>query len=246
MKVNSDSAVFDAVIAETAKQNIEILNDYGENDPFTETPEFEKMMDEVYANIEKNIKSASKKKKLLRPVTVIAAALVMVLLFASLNASAFKVFFYKTYLDIRGDILNVETDTVRMSEQYASISEFVLKDELLVPGWLPKGTELISIEDTAYIVKLIYKYDGKEICFEQKTIPDDPGNFKKQYFLERSDYKFVENYTEGVSAYIGTIEGDIGKTLYVALWGNDSMVYSLSTDDSETMVKAILSSLKPI
>lgn len=246
MKVNSDSAVFDAIIAEAAKQNIDVLNDYGENDPFTETPEFEKMMDEVYAKIEKNIKKGSKKKKRLRLVTVIAAALVMVMLFASLNASAFKVFFYKTYLDIRGDILNVETDTVGISEQYESISNFELKSELLVPGWLPKGTELISINDTSKMVEIVYKYDEKEICFEQKAISSKSRGLTNQYFLERSDYNFVENYTDGVSAYIGTIEGDIGKTLYVALWGNDDMIYSLKAYDSETMLKAILSSLKPI
>ena len=246
MKVNSDSAVFDAIIAEAAKQNIDVLNDYGENDPFTETPEFEKMMDEVYANIEKNINAVSKKKKLLRPVTVIAAALVMVLLFAAINVSAFKVFFYKTYLDIQGDILNIETDTVGMLEQYKSISNYKLKDQLLVPGWLPKGTDLISIEDTAYIVKFIYKYDGKELYLEQKAIPNEYDGMTNLFFLERSDYKFVENYTNGVSAYIGTIEGDTGNIFYVALWGDDNTIYSLGTNGSEILLKSVLSSLKSI
>ena len=246
MKINSDSAVFDAIIAEAAKQNIDTLNDYGENDPFTETPEFEKMMDEVYAKIEKNIKTDSKKKRLLRPVSVIAAALTLILLLVSFNASAVKIFFYKTYLDVQGDILNVETDTVSMSEQYASISNFILKEQLLIPGWLPKGTELISIDDTAHVVKFIYKYDEKEFYLEQKAIPNGAENLTNQFFLERSNYKFVENYTNGVSAYIGAIEGDTGRLLYVALWGDDSMVYLLKVYDSETMLKAILSSLKHI
>lgn len=245
--MNSDSAVFDAIIAETAKKNIDILNDYGENDPFTETPEFEKMMDEVYAKIEKNIKKGSKKKKnLVRPVTVLAAALVLLLLFASLNVSAFKIFFYKTYLDIQGDMLNVETDTEGMLAQYAAISNFELKDELLVPGWLPKGTELVEINDRKDIVSLTYTYNSKNIYFEQNVNPDNIENLGEWYFLERSEYKFIENYVDDLSVYVGEIEGDTGKTMYIAIWRMDSISYTLKVYDSEVLLKAILSSLKNI
>ena len=195
MKVDSDD------IKKAAEQNIDQLNDYGESDPFTETPEFEKMMDEVYASIKKNIKKRRKKKKSLRFIAVIAAAMSLLLVTLALNASAIGIFLFKSYIDIRGEFMQIETDEADIRQQYDSISNFRLKEKILIPGWLPKGTELVGIFDNNYNLMLKYKYGENEIVFSQEIISKNTDNSDESVFLERSDYDYIENFDGEKSVY---------------------------------------------
>lgn len=246
MKISSDDVVFDALITKAAKQNIDMLNDYGENDPFTETPEFEKMMDEVYKAIDKNVKKLSRKKRGPRFIAVVAAIMTLLIVTVSLNASAISVFLYKSYVDIRGEILQIETDEADMYRQYNGISNFKLKDKILVPGWLPKGAELVDIADNNYALIFSYEYNDKDIIFSQQVVPQNIDSSEKDFYLERSEYEYIENYVGKTSVYFLKIKGDTGNEAYSVIWDDGQISYKLKVCGPEILLKTILEFIKPI
>ena len=246
MKINSDDIVFDALITKAATQNIDVLNDYGENDPFTETPEFEKMMDGVYCAVKKNIKRLSRKKRGPRFIAVVVAVMTLLIVTVSLNASAISVFLYKSYIDIRGEILQIETDEADILRQYDSISNFKLKDDILVPGWLPRGTELVDIVDNSYSLIMNYQYNGEEISFCQEIVANNEKNKDEGFFLERSKYQYRENYAGKSSVYFLNIKGDIGNETNSVIWYDGKMAFKLKVSGSEIMLQSIMECLKPI
>lgn len=246
MRVNSDDIIFEAVISKAAKENIDFLSDYGGNDPFTETEDFEKMMDDVYSSIMKAIKTEKSKRKVLCKAAVIAAVLVALLLAAAFSVSAVKIFLYKTWTNIQGDIMNVNINSASLTDQYLGISNFEKKDKILIPAWLPYGTELLKIEDTARRLTLCYIYQDQSINFKQEILSNDILGIDEQYFLERSEYEGKEIEINGLTVNIIKIKGDLEKDIYMAEWQDNEISYSLKVYDSELLLKSILSSIKPL
>ncbi len=243
MKVKSDGAIFEAVIAEAAKKAEEDIDRDFEPDPFTETEEYMAMMDRVYKAVNADMHKEQKKKNNKRKIFVIAA-IVAATFICTFNVSAFRLFFYKTYLDVRGDILNIKTDTQGMAEQYASINYFECKDEIMIPGWLPKGTELVNIDDTKNTLIFTYKYDDNIISLIEKNIVNAERQNSIDIYLEDSSYK-VDNLTvNGCDVSIVYLKGTTGKKSYTAIWNNDKIVYTLKAEIEENLLYAILYSLK--
>lgn len=245
MRINSDEEFFDAVIAKAAAENIDELNDYGENDPFTETEEFQKMMDEVYSNIKKELFSrrTASRKKIIRRTVVVAAVIIAITALLTANVSAFRIFLYKTYMDVRGDILNVSTDTEELQAEYESIVNFKQPEKLIFPKWLPKGTVVSALEDNKNAVLATYCYNDNIICFSQNIITQNSKSVSKQYFLERSDYITEIRLISGTEVYITILEGDTGNISNIAVWGNDDIKYTLKVNGSNYLFEAVLNSL---
>ena len=245
MRVNSDDALFEAVIAKAAKDNIDLLNDYGEDDPFTKTAEFDKMMDDVYASIKKTIKKSSTPKKRFRPLFVLAASLALILLLA-FNVSALRIIVYKTYFDIRGDILHVKTNEQYILDQYAQITQFEDRGKMLVPGWLPKGTVLESVIDERKVVILKYIYSDDKIIFTQSRISSNYYEEENEYYLEDTIYRTTTINVNEQEISIVEMEGGTGKKSYTAVWNNGNTVCSLKATMPKPLFEVILYSMKDL
>ena len=246
MRINSDDKVFDAIVSKIASENIEELSDYGENDPFTETDDFNQMMRDIYSLIKNEIKSDKpiKKLKFNQRFFIAASAIIVIILFFSFNVSAFKLFWYRTYVDIKGDILNIKTDTQSIEAQYDSITNFIMKDKIILPQWLPKGTELISVEDEADELFLTYKYDNQYIYLSEEIISDKIHNNSNEFFLENSKYKSKKINVNGMDITVFYLKGDTGNTSYTAVWNDGNIAYSMKGILSDIMFDAIISSLR--
>lgn len=245
MRVKSDDALFEAVIAKAAKDNIDLLNDYGEDDPFTKTTEFDKMMDDIYVSIKETINKNSIPKKRLRPIFILAASLVVILLLA-FNASALRIIVYKTYFDIRGDILHVKTNEQYILDQYAQITQFEYRDKILVPGWLPKGTVLEKVIDERNAVILKYSYNDESIVFTQSRISSNYYEEENEYYLEDTTYRTTTINVNEQEISIVEMEGETGKKSYTAVWNNGDTVCSLKATMPKPLFEVILYSMKDL
>lgn len=237
--------LFDVLLEEVVNKYAEDIAD-GEI-PCNMTDEETKIMEEqkqrIYNNVKKQIRrqETSHRRIGFKKGLAIAAAVVL-LASAALNASALRIFVYKTYMDIKGTTLSVKSGTIT-DEDYNVITEFKNRDEIVVPGWLPPELSIEEIDEDENSISIDYYTDDKEkfIFLSEHTLPYDPdGGMETEnntYWIK--DYEIMD--MPGKLVYI---KYEDGYENYAAFWCTDNTTYEIDTNYPRTTFDAILSELK--
>lgn len=196
----------------------------------------------IYKKIMKEIGRDSKSHRgfSFKKCIVLVASLVVVFAL-SLNVSAFRVFLFKTYTDMTGTILNVETFNIGEKE-YDVIEKFECKDEIIIPGWLPPGMELKEITDDVSFVNLDYHNKDVWLSICHKSISDDGGKTSIQ--TDKNVFSVDDCEIMDMSSKIVEIRSESGISMYTVFWNSDEVQYELSTNISRRTLNAVLASLK--
>lgn len=194
--------------------------------------------DDIYKNV---IKKVNKRKgNHWRRVLIVAAVLVIILALA-LNTSALRLFLYRTYIDIKGNTMNVKTEQT-IQEVPLKIENFMYKDEVVVPGWLPPGFELVKMRDFETQVTLNYKCGEEWISIFERASLDDSAN-KGLYYegnvISAEEIKVMEN-----SGQIFEVNYESEDINHVAIWNTNNVRFEITTNCEQIVMKAILDSLK--
>lgn len=236
---------FDLILEEAAEKYIDESPD---NEDFQLTEEEmqyaleakERVHKKLMAKIEQD--APKKHKKLSIKKIFIIAACITVISALAINTSAVKVFMYKTYLDFRGDSLNVTTKKVELGK-YDSIKEFEHKNEIIVPGWLPPGMELTKMLDMEYNLRFEYKMGDKFLNLTQLSI--SRGYVSDENFAaDNNKFKIEDIKILGTDAKLIEMTNELGIKTYTAIWLSDNVKYELDTNVDETMAKSIIWSLE--
>ena len=214
-----------------------------------EAAAMEQQKQRVYNNVKKRIRAEKRPQRIktVRRIFVIAAA-VAALFAAAMSVSAFRTFVYKTYTDIKGTRLVVESGKIT-DEDYSTIIKFKNQDEIIVPGWLPADKEMkiekiidnedsFSVEyydkDGRYFVKL----SAKALPLENSRdiLPEANGNYGLSW---DKDYKIM-----GMPGRLIYVLTNKGVENYTAFWNTNNVDYRLDTNCPFTIVDNILKEMR--
>lgn len=202
----------------------------------------EEQKDTTYKNVMKDIRKEKKPHGVFtfKKCTALVACLVVVFSLA-LNVSAFRIFIFKTYTDMKGTVLNIKTAKIT-NESYAVIKEFENRDELIIPGWLPPGMNLAEITDDFLFV--ILNFEGEETWLTLHQDKIFAGEINTSVETEKNVFSVDDYSVMNMDGKLIEIRSESGITMLKVIWNSDETRYELSTNVDRTMLEAILSSLK--
>lgn len=220
-----------------------------EDSPGTPTPEQEQHCEDSREEIRRavlhrlkkaNVKSTGRRRRTIRRSLTCAAA-VVVLVAVMANVSAVRVFVYKTYTNMKGSVLSLQTDS--MQQYYEQIEEFENKDELIIPSWLPPGTVVREITDSARKINLRYYNEAEN--FSLKLSEQALSNETSSSFETENNAVVVEECeVMGMPGRILQMQSEVDTNRRTVVWSSDTTYYELSTDANDMMFETIMSGLK--
>ena len=220
-----------------------------EDSPGTPTPEQEQHCEDSREEIRRavlhrlkkaNAKSTGRRRRTIRRGLTCAAA-VVVLVAVMANVSAVRVFVYKTYTNMKGTMLSMQPTSV--GEYYKQIEQFENKDELIIPSWLPPGTAVEAVTDSALKVDLRYYNETENLALrisEQKISEGLDTNFE----TENNAFTVEECEVMGMAGKIIHMQSEVDTTRRTVVWSSDTTYYELSTNADDLMFETIMSSLR--
>ena len=242
MSKQLNDKVFDFILGEAMEK---YAKDIADEDVSCEMSEEEKAdMEQQKSRIYKKVLAqasagAAPRRKIRRKRVIILAAALIMLLALGLNASAFRVFIFKTYTNMVGTILKIDTSDAER-KKYEEIKEFEAIDELIVPGWLPSGMQLTKITDDLSSVTLEYEGNGKWLNFTQEPLLQVGSSIQ----TENNDYNIEKYKILGMKAQIIEIKSETDFTLNTVIWNSDDIQYTLDTNIGKKELKTILAGLQ--
>lgn len=199
-----------------------------------------KQKQNIYKNVKSQINKVSKKQHHLLKRCIILAACISLTFVLAINVSAFRVFVYKTYIDMSGTILNMKTNKVS-SDNYNNIL-FSQKDEIIIPDWLPPETELSELSGNEHILNLQYENNDIWINITEKAIPSIETGLNIETdnnIFEISDCKILD-----MEGKIVELISETNYSIFTVKWCSDSTEYEITTNCSKIMLETILANLK--
>lgn len=220
-----------------------------EDSPGTLTPEQEQHCEDSREEIRRavlhrlkkaNAKSTGRRRRTIRRSLTCAAA-VVVLAAVMANVSAVRVFVYKTYTNMKGSVLSLQTDS--MQQYYEQIEQFENKDELIIPSWLPPGTVLEEVNDTYFRVTVRYTNETEK--FNLKIMEQTLSNETSSSFETENNAVVVEECeVMGMPGKILQMQSEVDTNRRTVVWSSDTTYYELSTNADDMLFETIMSSLK--
>ena len=199
-----------------------------------EMAEMESKKQEIYNNIMEDVNKKAKKKFPVKRIVVLAAVLIIVLAmgFSSFSVGAFRTFIYKTLTDVKGTILNINSERV-VEESYNNIRNFEYSSEFIVPGWLPPELTLDNVLDDTSCVELYYNDDDTWLTI------------KEEFFSGQIKTRVVAEYNVmDMKCSVVEIVNERNIKTYAAYFCSDRIYYTLFTNGSRTMLETVLGNLK--
>lgn len=220
---------------------------YNEDD--TLPPEVEKTAMEskerIRRRLQKEIQKSYPNQKKRHSRRILRKSLLVAIVFVSLfaimiNVSAFRIFIYKTYVNMQGSVLSVQTD--RIYQQYETIQKFANKNELIIPNWLPPGTNL-QIQDNGIFVKLDYETETGDFYLRLSERVITQGGAKTNLETEQNEYTVEDCNILGMEGKIVYIKSEAGHERYTVVWNSDTTSYELSTNATGILFETIMNDL---
>lgn len=242
MSKQLNNKVFDFILGEAMEKYAKDIAD--EDVPYEMSEEEKAAMEQQKSRIYKKVlakapTAAAPRRKIRRKRIIILAAALIMLLALGLNASAFRVFIFKTYTNMVGTILKIDTSDAEQ-KKYEEIKEFEAIDELIVPGWLPSGMQLAKITDDPASVTLEYEGNDKWLTFTQEPLLQVGASIQ----TENNDYNIEKYKILGMKAQIIEIKSETDFTLNTVIWNSDDIQYTLDTNIGKKELKTILAGLQ--
>lgn len=244
-QTNLEEQAFDLILKAAADK---LADDIAAEDiPCTLTEDEIKIREEqrkaVWKKLQKTISQSNTQnrrrfrgKKLFVLIAILAVSLSLLIA----NVSAFRTFLFKTYTELKGTTLNVRT-TDRAPMSGDSIKNFLMKDEIIVPGWLPPDVSLEKIDDLPPYVKLHYKSDNMHIILHESILQTDVTD---AFETKGNEVKVKDTKIMGMDGVIIYAKNETGVEIYEAIWNSDEMRYNLTTDSSLILLETILKNME--
>lgn len=242
MSKQLNNKVFDFILGEAMEKYAKDIAD--EDVPYEMSEEEKAAMEQQKSRIYKKVLAkaptvAAPRRKIRRKRIIILAAALIMLLALGLNASAFRVFIFKTYTNMVGTILKIDTSDAEQ-KKYEEIKEFEAIDELIVPSWLPSGMQLTKITDSPSSVALEYEGNDKWLKLSQEPLLQ-----VDTYIQTENNGYHVEKYKIlGMEAKIVEMTSETDFTRIVVIWNSDEARYHLTTNIGKKELKTILAGLQ--
>lgn len=248
MKNNINDELFNVILKESIEKYAAKINDEDISSEITdaEINSQSERKSRIYKNIKREIAKERKRTRSkplfsIKKVLTLAAVVVAIGMLLAFNVSALRIFIFKTYVDVKDNVLNISTNN-SMAEKYKVISEFQEIDELVIPSWLPKGSNLEKIQDDVANVTLSYTIGDKYLRISEDQILSSDVHDHLQ--IENNQYNIQKRKIMGFEGTIVKVESELNLINYTIVWNSDSIRYSISTNVSDTMLNTILSGLK--
>lgn len=220
----------------------EIISEITDKEINNRDDQKQRIYDKILKQVKEETRHRRKRSISLKTAGILVAVSLVLLTTFMFNASAFKIFFFRTYVNIHDTILNVKTDSMNAIDKYSSIHNFSAVDEIIIPGWLPKSAELIEITDLSGYIALRYEIDENFLDITETKLTTE--QTKSGLLIENNEHKVSDLKVLGKEAKLITIESESGFALHTVIWNTDTMRYQIDTDVSRIMLDTILSSLR--
>ena len=231
--------LFDVMLEEATQKYAEDIAKENIDIPENELETINSRKKEIYRKTLLKIKKQSGRRLSLKKCVLIVAVSAIVLAL-SLNVSAIRILFFKTYTDISGTILNVKTTKID-DERYNEIVRFEGKSELIIPGWLPPGMELTDVSDNNSFVNFNYTNTKLWITLSEERISEQS---ETSIETDKNIFKIEDCLILGLKGKIINIKNEDNITNYIVIWNSNNIKYELATNVNKNTLDAILSSLK--
>ena len=231
--------LFDVMLEEATQKYAEDIATENIDIPEKELETINSRKKEIYRKTLSKIKKQSGRRLSLKKCVLIVAVSAIVLAL-SLNVSAIRILFFKTYTDISGTILNVKTTKID-DERYNEIVRFEGKSELIIPGWLPPGMELTDVSDNNSFVNFNYTNTKLWITLSEERISEQS---ETSIETDKNIFKIEDCLILGLKGKIINIKNEDNITNYIVIWNSNNIKYELATNVNKNTLDAILSSLK--
>lgn len=231
--------LFDVMLEEATQKYAEDIAKENIDIPEKELETINSRKKEIYRKTLSKIKKQSGRRLSLKKCVLIVAVSAIVLTL-SLNVSAIRILFFKTYTDISGTILNVKTTKID-DERYNEIVRFEGKSELIIPGWLPPGMELTDVSDNNSFVNFNYTNTKLWITLSEERISEQS---ETSIETDKNMFKIEDCLILGLKGKIINIKNEDNITNYIVIWNSNNIKYELATNVNKNTLDAILSSLK--
>lgn len=231
--------LFDVMLEEATQKYAEDIAKENIDIPEKELETINSRKKEIYRKTLSKIKKQSGRRLSLKKCVLIVAVSAIVLTL-SLNVSAIRILFFKTYTDISGTILNVKTTKID-DERYNEIVQFEGKSELIIPGWLPPGMELTDVSDNNSFVNFNYTNTKLWITLSEERISEQS---ETSIETDKNMFKIEDCWILGLKGKIINIKNEDNITNYIVIWNSNNIKYELATNVNKNTLDAILSSLK--
>lgn len=231
--------LFDVMLEEATQKYAEDIAKENIDIPEKELETINSRKKEIYRKTLSKIKKQSGRRLSLKKCVLIVAVSAIVLTL-SLNVSAVRILFFKTYTDISGTILNVKTTKID-DERYNEIVRFEGKSELIIPGWLPPGMELTDVSDNNSFVNFNYTNTKLWITLSEERISEQS---ETSIETDKNIFKIEDCLILGLKGKIINIKNEDNITNYIVIWNSNNIKYELATNVNKNTLDAILSSLK--
>lgn len=231
--------LFDVMLEEATQKYAEDIAKENIDIPEKELETINSRKKEIYRKTLLKIKKQSGRRLSLKKCVLIVAVSAIVLAL-SLNVSAIRILFFKTYTDISGTILNVKTTKID-DERYNEIVRFEGKSELIIPGWLPPGMELTDVSDNNSFVNFNYTNTKLWITLSEERISEQS---ETSIETDKNMFKIEDCLILGLKGKIINIKNEDNITNYIVIWNSNNIKYELATNVNKNTLDAILSSLK--
>lgn len=231
--------LFDVMLEEATQKYAEDIAKENIDIPEKELETINSRKKEIYRKTLSKIKKQSGRRLSLKKCVLIVAVSAIVLTL-SLNVSAIRILFFKTYTDISGTILNVKTTKID-DEKYNGIVQFEGKNELIIPEWLPPGMDLTDVSDNRSFVNFNYSNAELWVTISEEKISESS---ETSIETDKNTFKVEECIILGMSGKIVNIQNETDVTNYIVIWNSNNIKYELATNVNKNTLDAILSSLK--
>lgn len=199
----------------------------------------EKQRKAAYKYVQKEI-GRKKHSPHTKKIVLLAACLTAVLALA-MNASALRIALYKTYTEVKG--LSLKVDTVKLEEKSLDdIKEYAYMDSVIVPTWLPDKAILTKITESEDFLSLMYRSPVSDfaISIRQGIVPTASDD---NISIDNNTYAVSEITVMGEPATLIKLTSELGVTTYDVIWTVGDIRYDISAWCNKKTLDVILKNL---
>lgn len=237
-----EEALFDALMKEAVRQ---YLLEFDEQEDVILDEESEARREESLEIVKARVLSSLHRERVKRKKLICLSAAVIALvsiIVCTVSVTAFRSHKFKTEAAIDGDIMSISAVNTDFSSEYDAITNFKHKNDIIVPGWLPEGTELVNVEETENRVLLQYEVNDKYIELAEWDIEFDKNDSKR--ILKDNKGKRKDIDVLGMTGSMATIKYENKSIIREVLWSSDSVIYEIKTDLTRRELNTLIKNLK--
>lgn len=237
-----EEALFDALIKEAVRQ---YLLEFDEQEDVILDEESEARREESLEIVKARVLSSLHRERVKRKKLICLSAAVIALvsiIVCTVSVTAFRSHKFKTEAAIDGDIMSISAVNTDFSSEYDAITNFKHKNDIIVPGWLPEGTELVAVEDEENYVKFRYEIRSNYIDIAVWDVEFNKNT--SRVLLEQNEHNGKKINILGLEGKMIKMKYENGITNTGVIFSSDNVIYEIVTDLPRKELNTLIKNLK--